>query len=310
MPKIEVNKIHVFSGHRDALYTLSPGPVRNLIFTGSGDGMVVQWDLEEKSDGIPVARVPNSIYAICFMPDRGQLFIGHNYEGVHVIDVASRKEIASLKLTGAAIFDIHSYAGQLVAACGDGNLVFFNPDTLQVIQSVKASVKSARVISSCSSAGHMAAGFSDHFIRIYEMKTGKLIKEFKAHNNSVFSLCYSPDGRYLLSGGRDARLNIWDTGKDYQSVDSIIAHMYAINHICYSPDKEYFATCSLDKTIKIWRTRDFRLLKVIDHARHGGHITSVNRLYWSTWNNWLISASDDRTAIVWQINFHEDGTVP
>jgi WD40 repeat protein len=44
-----------------------------------------------------------------------------------------------------------------------------------------------------------------------------------------------------------------------------------------------------------------QLLKVIDKARHAGHGTSVNKLWWSSFNNQLISASDDRSISVWEI---------
>jgi WD40 repeat protein len=77
--------------------------------------------------------------------------------------------------------------------------------------------------------------------------------------------------------------------------------MYAINHIEYSPDGSYFATCSMDKSVKIWSAKDFQLLKVIDKARHAGHGTSVNKLFWSSYMDQLVSCSDDRTISVWNV---------
>jgi WD40 repeat protein len=59
----------------------------------------------------------------------------------------------------------------------------------------------------------------------------------------------------------------------------------------------------MDKSIKVWDTNELRLLKVIDKARHAGHGTSVNKLLWTSYNNQLLSASDDRTISVWHIIF-------
>jgi WD40 repeat protein len=42
---------------------------------------------------------------------------------------------------------------------------------------------------------------------------------------------------------------------------------------------------------------------LIDKARHAGHSASVNRLLWSSFNNQLISASDDRTISIWDVTF-------
>jgi WD40 repeat protein len=77
--------------------------------------------------------------------------------------------------------------------------------------------------------------------------------------------------------------------------------MYAINNISYRPDGKYFATCSMDKSIKIWDASTFRLLKVIDKSRHAGHATSVNKLLWTAYEDQLVSASDDHTLSIWNI---------
>lgn len=122
-----------------------------------------------------------------------------------------------------------------------------------------------------------------------------------AHDNSVFTLQYSYDGNILLSSGRDAHLKIWDVKSDYLLVETVVAHMYAINNISFRPDGKYFATCSMDKSIKIWDAQSFRLLKVIDKARHAGHATSVNKLLWTNYQDRLVSASDDHTLSIWDI---------
>jgi len=70
----------------------------------------------------------------------------------------------------------------------------------------------------------------------------------------------------------------------------------------FSPDGKLVATGSRDKTIKIWNAQNFGLLKVIDTQRNGGHINSVNTLLWSSFNNWLISGSDDRSIIIWDVS--------
>ena len=304
MPKIGVNKIQTFAGHKDAIYALSPDIERNWFLSAGGDGMVVRWNLSDRTDGELIARVPNSVYSIHLIAGRQQVLVGHNYEGLHAVDLTERKELASLKITDAAIFDIKTAAGSVYVACGDGSVVHVLPDPYRINRRIKASAMSARTMACQNDLGHLAVGFSDHHIRIYDQKNFTLINEFRAHLNSVFTLAYSPDGRYLLSGGRDARLNIWDAAAGYRQENSIIAHLYAINRIGYNQDGSLFATCSLDKTFKIWKADEFRLLKVVDRARYGGHLTSVNNVLWPGYNDWLVTCSDDRTVSVWDIGLN------
>jgi WD40 repeat protein len=146
-------------------------------------------------------------------------------------------------------------------------------------------------------------GYSDHYIRIFDIDTLSMKQEWPAHGNSVFTLRYSPDGNFLFSGSRDARLKVWDVQAGYLQTAEIVAHMYAINHIEFSRDGKHFVTCSMDKSIKVWDLEELKLLKVIDKARHAGHGTSVNKLLWN--HDLLLSASDDRSISAWDIEFKD-----
>lgn len=299
MTAITVQKAHTFLGHRDCIYTLEFAEDRNTFFSGSGDGMVVSWSLSDPDKGQLVAQVPNSVYALNY--NNGILAVGHNYEGLHFIDVAARSEIASYKFTEAAIFDIKNYDQFLFIATGDGELVVFDGKRNEIVQRFKHSDKSARCLAIHPDAWEVAVGYSDNYIRVFDLKNFALKKEWEAHQKSVFALSYSPDYRYLLSGSRDAHLKAWKTGQSYEQAQDIIAHMYAINHISYRADGRYFVTASMDKSVKVWDAEQFRLLKVIDKGRHAGHATSVNKLLWGNSDGTIISASDDRSISIWEV---------
>ncbi len=302
MTPVQIKKLHAISGHRDAIYTLQAGKAEAQFFSGGGDGMVVLWDLRNPDKGEMVAKLPNSIYALHYMPDSDILIAGHNYEGIHILDWQNKNELGSLKLTKAAIFDIQSLGDNVLVATGDGVLCRIDLKTLRILNQVKNSEKSARCIAVNFFNGDIAVGYSDHFIRVFDDHL-TLKSEWLAHENSVFSLRFSPDWQFLLSGSRDARLKVWEVSSRYLKVEEVVAHLYAINHIEFSPDGKHFVTCSMDKTIKVWDLATLKLLKVIDKSRHGGHATSVNKLLWTKYNNQLLSASDDRSISVWQIIF-------
>jgi WD40 repeat protein len=98
---------------------------------------------------------------------------------------------------------------------------------------------------------------------------------------------------------------MWDASKNYLQSAEVVAHMFAINHLAFSRDNKHFVTCSMDKSIKVWDAENLKLLKVIDRSRHAGHGTSVNRVLWMNYKDQLLSASDDRTISVWNINFEK-----
>jgi WD40 repeat protein len=208
-----------------------------------------------------------------------------------------------LKFTTAAIFDITSFSNFIFVATADGTVYAISNERLSIVNSTKRSDKSARTLAVNPKKMELAVGYSDNWIRIFDIETLELKYEWSAHDNSVFSVRYSPNYKFLLSTSRDARLKAWNVGARYAQQTEVVAHMYAINHLDFSPDGKHFVTCSMDKSIKVWDAEEFQLLKVIDKSRHAGHGTSVNKLLWTNFSDQLVSASDDRTISIWNIIF-------
>lgn len=303
MSKVNVSKIHSLNGHNDCVYTLESSQYPNIFFSGAGDGMVASWDLNDPENGTLIAKLPNSIYGLHYASNEGILIAGHNYDGIHLIDWQNKKEVGSLNMTESAIFDIQTADGLAYVGDASGTITVVDMAKLVIVARIKESAKSVRSIAVNKSTNEIAAGYSDHRIRIFDKSDLTLKHTLEGHANSIFTLKYSPDEQLLLTAGRDAHIKIWDVGAGYMVLQDIVAHMYAINNIDYSPDGKHFVTCSMDKSIKVWDARSFKLLKVIDKARHAGHGTSVNKLLWSSHNDLLVSASDDRTISVWDLNF-------
>ncbi len=301
MSAIQVEKIASYTGHRDCVYALAPSGNSNCFISAAGDGMVVRWDFTQHDQGELLAKVDNSVYAIC--TEGNDLWLGQNFKGVHKIDLSTKKEVASAAITTTSIFDLKIYKQYLIAASGDGVVTLMDKNDLSVVVKIQASTKSARTIAISEARQELAVGYSDHCIRVYSLQNFQLIKEWQAHDNSVFTLAYSPDSHYLLSGSRDARLKVWNVFSEYALQQVIVAHMYAINQVNYSACGSYFVTCSMDKSIKVWDAKVFRLLKVIDKARYAGHGTSINKVLWTNYHDYIVSASDDRTLSVWKLHF-------
>ncbi|NOS91390.1 MAG: WD40 repeat domain-containing protein [Cyclobacteriaceae bacterium] len=303
MPTPLVKKIHTLTGHADCVYTLQASGDAQYFFSADGKGMVARWDLARLEEGELIAKLPNSVYALHYLKDTNQLIAAQNYSGIHLLDWKNKKELASLQISNAAIFDIQSIGSDLWIAGGDGFITILNLKEWRIKKRMQISEKSVRAITVNPIGSEVAIAFSDFSIRIFSTDDYSLKREFMAHTNSVFTLSYIPNSNFLISGGRDAKLRVWDAANRYESVEEIAAHLYAINHLVFSPDGNYFATASMDKSVKVWDTQALKLLKVIDKGRHAGHGTSVNKLLWTPYQNQLISASDDRSISVWEIDF-------
>ncbi|GAB2768964.1 WD40 repeat protein [Hymenobacter luteus] len=300
----QVQKLAALTGHRDCVYALAGTAGQDTFYSAGADGLVAAWSVTTpEQDGELVAKVENSVYALRHLPDRNLLVLGHNFQGIQVIDLAEKKLAYATALPPAAIFDLaYSEARQrLYVALGDGTLAVLRAPDFKVETLVRLSGKSLRCLALHEERNELAVGGSDWQVRILDTNSLQVKYVIEGATNSVFTAGYSPDGRYLLTAGRDAHLRIWEVAAGYREHRTLVAHMFTINHLTFSPDGALLATCSMDKSIKLWDARSWELLRVVDRARHAGHGTSVNKLFWPGRQNRLVSCSDDRSLAVWQL---------
>ena len=220
--------------------------------------------------------------------------------GVHWVDLADPVKTKNIAHHEKGVFDIKRVGDDLFTVGGGGRLTRWSIDEMKTVETYHLANQSLRCIAISKKRNELAVGASDHCIYLLDASTLELKKQItSAHAHSVFSLHYSPCGKYLISGGRDAHLNVWKIENGFEKIHSAPAHWFTINSIAYHPSGHLFATGSRDKTIKIWDATTFELLKVLELNRDGGHLNSVNCLLWYPFKNTLISCSDDRTIILW-----------
>ncbi|HEY9596051.1 MAG TPA: hypothetical protein V6D33_00075, partial [Cyanophyceae cyanobacterium] len=73
----------------------------------------------------------------------------------------------------------------------------------------------------------------------------------------------------------------------------------SVARVRFSPDGQILATTSWDNRVQLWRLDD-TLIKTLDG--HHSRVTSIN---WSNDGKSLVSGSEDKTAIVWNLDVDE-----
>jgi len=293
-----VEKIHEYTGHKDAIFAIQLLTDKQTLYSGSADGLIVKWQLYSINDGISIANVKSPIWS--FFVDNQKLIAGTSQGNIHVIDIQSKNEIRNIVAHSGGVFAITKYGNKFLSGGFDGVLNIWD-ENWSLVQSVKVSEKSLREIFLTPNNSILIA-CSDNSIYFLNEKF-EIVKEIVGHTQSVFGLCFISELNQIISGGRDATLKVWN--EDFQLIETINAHMYHIHSISLSPCEKLFATSSMDKTIKIWDTKTKKLLKVIDYERNNSHTNCVNKVLWIN-SNELISCSDDRRIIQFKIKIDHD----
>jgi WD40 repeat protein len=112
---------------------------------------------------------------------------------------------------------------------------------------------------------------------VWEVPTGKLLRQLQGYANSVRSVAFSPDGKFALLGSRETP-RLWDlrTGKPLPCLPEPVWKQdeqpgpMPVEY-CLSPDTRLAFVNGADRTVQLWDLSTGKLLHVL-----GNHPSSTN----------------------------------
>jgi len=144
----------------------------------------------------------------------------------------------------------------------------------------------------------------DKTIKIWDMKTWRLLKTIAKQAHTVTCAAFSPDGKSFVTGCADRTARIWETSTGRElltiTIPSVTGHGMVIS-LCLSPDGKRLATTSWNDEVPIWDIRTGRqLLSLV------GHIGRVDSCAFSPEGSLVATASagdnpssGDNTVRIW-----------
>jgi WD40 repeat protein len=298
LSKVNIKNKSTFLGHKEAIYALGQLSKDSFLSAGS-DKMLIKWSYKNKNKGSLVAKIPETVFTLQLNRSKDQCLCGTQNGNLLILDLNKNTLIKHLQLNAGAVFDIKHYDEyNYILACGSGELIIINKTDFTIKSRISISNSNLRCINIFEK--RIALGCSDKSIYIINYQQHKLEKCLSGHDSSVFCLSTNHKGQ-LISGSRDAHLNLW-SHENMLLEQRVPAHNFTINSLALNPNPSFnlIATASRDKSIKIWDTNTLKLFKVVNAQKQYSHQRSVNNLLWLD-DNYLISASDDKSLILWQI---------
>ena len=88
-------------------------------------------------------------------------------------------------------------------------------------------------------------------IRQWRVKSGEPVRTFEGHQDAVYGLALSPDGKLMATGGYDQKIKLWnlESGKEARTLSG---HNGCVYELAFRPDGKILASASADRTVKLW----------------------------------------------------------
>ncbi|XP_075972567.1 periodic tryptophan protein 2 homolog [Anticarsia gemmatalis] len=97
---------------------------------------------------------------------------------------------------------------------------------------------------------------------VWEWQSEQYVMKQQGHSLDMTCLAYSPDGLYIVTGGYDGKVKVWNTTNGFCFV-TFSEHKSTVTSITFSANKKFFVSASLDGTVRCYdltRYRNFRTL--------------------------------------------------
>ncbi|KAJ3268605.1 hypothetical protein HDV01_002543 [Terramyces sp. JEL0728] len=215
----------------------------NVVTCHSGDSKARTWSFQRKAIGkhVLAAKDNSAIKSVLISACGNFCFLATSQGNIDKYNIQSGLFRQTIEAHKSAITCLGSdnVNKLLISASLDHKLKFwdFNKTTLLNCIDLESSISFFKLH---NESRLLAVVTDDRVIRVVDIDTFKIVREFVGHNNRITSLDFSPDGRWLVSASLDTTIRTWDLPTGF------LIDIFKTEQICtfisFSPVGDFIAT--------------------------------------------------------------------
>ncbi|XP_015588288.1 periodic tryptophan protein 2 homolog [Cephus cinctus] len=178
----------------------------------------------------------------------------------HYLANELRKEHRNIILTAAAY---HVDIKILVVSFSNGAFFLYEMPEVNMIHSLSISDQDITSIALNNTGDWIALACSKvGQLLVWEWQSETYAMKQQGHSNNMNCVAYSPDGQFIVTGGDDGKVKLWNTATGFCTV-TFQEHASSVSGILFSHNRKFMVSSSVDGTVRAYdltRYRNFRTL--------------------------------------------------
>jgi WD40 repeat protein len=253
-------KIRQFKGHTQRITSIDFSLDGCYALTGSEDHLQILWEV---STGLKIRRFSGNLASFLLFENQCILFSEQDRK-ITITEIVTGKEIKCfIANTRLKIFEGYSIFVTTTCFSPDGRYILLGMSDGRIRLWDIALEKQVKLFDGhmysidfvCFSPGDqylyaLSTSLEEDTIRLWNVNTEEELQTFKGYKIDK-SICFSPDGKYILGVDDDKIIHLWEAG-DGNEIRQFKGNIGSISSVCFSQDGRYTIFGSDDGTISIW----------------------------------------------------------
>ena len=261
--------------HQGGATAVAFAPDGATLYSAGYDGKVRTWDLGAKRAGAVFEGAGGTIWSVDVSPDGARIAAAGEDANIRLWQAGKAAPALTLAGHGRNIWKVRfSPDGKRLASGSfDRSVRLWDAATGAPLKTLEGHEQAVVGLDFSRDGRLLATSGDDSTIRLWRVEDGAALRTIDVGNH-VYEVAFSPDGRWLASGGRArsalgtlwhqltgggrmaAPVRLWRTGD--AAMVAALPHPDDVMHLDFSPDGRRLVTASEDGAARLWRLSERR----------------------------------------------------
>ncbi|KAK8870437.1 hypothetical protein M9Y10_008319 [Tritrichomonas musculus] len=272
------------------------------------DDFLLQYQIEDSESS---ENNTNHVRSISWTSDSKQIVCGGEDGQIRIFELPSENLIKNFPACNGEVFQVQiSNNGQYFAtATGDGTLSIFSMSTYQPIATMPRDTRDPVVATSLAISSddqHIAVGYSDNYVVIWDTEKCQKVCEQSCHTSGVYAVKFLPEYKRFVTASLDNTVKIWNIAKQDDGTiklelwKSLDGHTNFVLSLATDPTDTWLLSGSKDLTARLSYIETGEMIYSIK-----AHTNSVITVAFNPNGNMFCTGSGDHSVKIWSLNPEE-----
>ncbi|XP_014251335.1 periodic tryptophan protein 2 homolog [Cimex lectularius] len=163
--------------------------------------------------------------------------------------------------------DYHKKSKILVIGRSNGSFLLYELPDVNLIHSLSITDSEISYLKFNNTGDWIAVGCETHGqLLVWEWQSETYVLKQQGHSSLMSTFAYSGDGQYLVTGGEDGKVKLWNCQTGFCFV-TFNEHSSAVTAVRFAPNRKFFISASLDGTVRAFDMTRYRNFKTLTSTR-------------------------------------------